>query len=170
MTAYVRTEKVLVGAVLVAWWLLMPAVGYMPAGEAAWTAAGTFWGHVLYPLSHVNVWHLAGNLWFLYCIRGSLHLGVSLVLSFFCSFLPVWGIWGIGETAGFSGVLCASVGIRWGAWCGRCGSLAAYLRFFKTVLPFVAVGIVIPHVNWCIHLYCLLVGMVYGVATESQQT
>ena len=118
--------------------------------------------HLLWPLSHVNIWHLAGNLWVLWYIPGQLRILESYAIAVLCSFLPVWSLWGIGYTAGFSGVLCASVGIKWGVWCASCKGKQPYWTFCKRVLPFIAISVVIPHVNWCIHLYCLLAGLAYG--------
>lgn len=169
--------KVAVTAVLVLWWLLGPTVGFCPAADAAGTVAGMVWGHLLWPLSHANVWHLAGNLWVLWWLKGRLHLRAAYVMAVVCSFLPVVpGVWDIagGEaaaTCGFSGVICAVIGVKWGAWCGGCHGMTAYGTFCRRVLPFVAVGALIPHVNWSIHLYCLVAGFVYGrVAVIRQHT
>ena len=159
--------KVAVTAVLVVWWLTMPQVGY--------GSGGTIWEHLLWPLSHANVWHLAGNLWVLWWLKGRLHLRAAYVMAVICSFLPVVpGVWDIagGEaaaTCGFSGVICAVIGVKWGAWCGGCHGMTAYGTFCKRVLPFVAVGALIPHVNWSIHLYCLVAGFLYGRAAAPPQ-
>lgn len=161
--------KVAVTVVLVAWWIWMPAIGYMPVGEPTGTVAETIREHLLWPLSHANIWHLAGNLWVLWWLKDRLYPLESYVMAVVCSFLPVmpglWDIFSAGEplsTVGFSGVLCASIGIRWGEWCKGCGTTASYWTFVKRVLPFVAVGVLIPHVNWSIHLFCLIAGLAYG--------
>ena len=173
IATYTKVSKVLVTVVLLTWWLFMPTVGYASRG----TADHCFLGHLLWPLSHANVWHLAGNLYFLWVVlkEGRLYMRESYVIAVLCSFLPVvpglWDLFSSGEpltTVGFSGVLCAMIGIRWGMWIGSCNSVAAYGTFARRVLSFVAVGFVIPHVNWSIHLYCLMAGVVYGmVATKS---
>ncbi len=164
IATYVTLCKVLVTVVTVAWWAWLPEVGFRPGG--------TIWEHLLWPLSHANVWHLAGNLWVLWWLKGRLHLREAYVMAVVCSFLPVVpGVWDIagGEaaaTCGFSGVLCAVIGVKWGAWCGGCHEgchgMTAYGTFCRRVLPFVAAGALIPHVNWSIHLYCLLAGLLYG--------
>lgn len=165
--------KVLMTLVLVVWWLIGPTVGYYPVGEPTGTGAGTFWEHLLWPLSHANVWHLAGNAWVLWWLKGKrLFLGEAYVMAVACSFLPVLpGAWemmpdadatGVVATCGFSGVLCAMIGVKWGAWMKGCAGCAAYWTFAKRVLPFVAIGAVIPHVNWSIHFYCVMAGLVYG--------
>lgn len=163
-------SKVMMTVLLVVWWLYGPRVGYYPVGETDGHTIGTIWEHVLWPLSHANVWHLAGNLWVLRWLKGErLYIRECYVMAVLCSFLPVlpglWDIFSAGEplsTVGFSGVLCASIGIRWGIWAKSCNTVAAYRTFCKRVLPFVAVGFLIPHVNWSIHLYCLLMGVMYG--------
>ncbi len=181
-TITAQWTKVVVTALLVSWYVWMPAIGYNPAADATDTVAGSIWGYLLWPLSHVNVWHLAGNLWVLWLLKGRLHLFWSYMMAVMCSFLPcvpgVWDLLSAGEpldTVGFSGVLCAIIGIRWGVWCetslqidGHCKE--AYWTFVKKVLPFIVIGIFIPHVNWSIHLYCLLAGLGYGVAVTRKHT
>ena len=184
IATYTTVEKVLVTVLLVLWYVGMPEMGYKPVGEPTGGVAGTIWEHLLWPLSHANVWHLAGNEWVLWWMKGRLYMRESYVMAVLCSFLPVvpgvWEIFSAGEplsTVGFSGVLCASIGVRWGEWIGitrrktgGSGGYVAYWTFAKKVLPFVAVGILIPHVNWSIHLYCLLTGLAYGVAVIRQHT
>ncbi len=166
MMTYTAFTKATVTLVLVLWWWRMPETGYPPAG-------GTIWEHLLWPLSHANVWHLAGNLYCLWAgLKGRLCLRKCYLLAVLCSFLPVVpGLWelmpdadasGGMATCGFSGVLCAMVGVKWGVWFKGCHGMTAYGTFCKRVLPFVAVGFLIPHVNWSIHLYCLLAGLMYG--------
>ena len=176
IATYSTVSKALVSFLLVVWWLYGPTVGYASGG----TAGHCFLGHFLWPLSHANVWHLAGNLYFLWVVlkEGRLYMRESYVMAVLCSFLPVVpGLWdilpaddsaGVVATCGFSGVLCAMIGVRWGRWMKGCHGMTAYGTFARRVLPFVAVGFVIPHVNWSIHLYCLMAGVVYGVvATKS---
>lgn len=164
--------KAVVTVWLVAWWVTLPAIGYYPVGETDGHTIGMIWEHLLWPMSHANVWHLAGNLWVLWWLKGRLYMWESYVMAVLCSFLPVVpGLWemlpagepaGTVATCGFSGVLCAIIGVKWGAWIKSRYSITAYWTFARRVLPFVAVGFLIPHVNWCIHLYCLVAGVVYG--------
>lgn len=176
IATFTTVEKVLVTVLLVLWYVGMPEIGYSPVGQTDGHSGGTIWEHLLWPLSHANVWHLAGNLWFLWYMKGRLYMRESYVMAVLCSFLPVvpgvWETFSAGEplsTVGFSGVLCASIGVRWGEWIGMTlrktaghGGYKAYWTFGKKVLPFVAVGMLIPHVNWSIHLFCLLMGLAYG--------
>lgn len=154
MTSRERIEKAVVTIILVVWWLWLPVTGY-DAGMADTLAA-----HVFYPLSHASIWHLTGNLFVLWVLPGSLWLWQSLVVSFLCSWLPVFGFWDIGMTVGFSGVLFAIIGIQWGVHCKIYGT--PFSRFLKKVMPFVLIGALFPHVNWCIHLYCVFAGFAYG--------
>ena len=181
---YGTVSKVLVTVLLVVWYVGMPETGYSPVGQTDGHSGGTIWEHLLWPLCHANVWHLAGNVWVLWCMKGRLYLRECYVMAVLCSLLPVvpgvWDIFSQAEpvsTVGFSGVLCASVGVRWGEWMAKAlrktagnGGNQAYWTFAKKVLPFVAVGILIPQVNWSIHLYCLLTGLAYGIAVIRQHT
>lgn len=170
-------EKIAVTVVLTLWWLLCPVVGYGPAADATGTVATTLAEHCLYVVSHGNVWHLLGNLFVLWLIPGRLWLWQSVVIAFLCSWLPVipgvWDIIPLGEpadtvkTVGFSGALFGIIGVQWGRWCRKehevgCRDRAAYWTFSKKVMPFVAIGTLIPHVNWSIHLYCVIAGVAYG--------
>lgn len=153
--------KIFVTFVTVAWLLLMPKVGY-GGGDAAVCRTG---GHILYMISHAGVWHLAGNLFVLWMIRGRLYMIPSVVIAFACSFLPAWSLWGdMGVTMGMSGVLFAIVGIKWGVFCS-CNT-TAYRTFVRKVLPFAIVGVLIPHVNWCLHTYCLMAGVAAGYVLQ----
>ena len=173
---YGTVSKAMVTLVLVVWWLMGPEVGFVSGETADSTFCGTIWEHALWPLSHANIWHLAGNLWVLWWLKGErLYLREAYVMAVLCSFLPVVpGVWDFsaGEplrTVGFSGVLCAMIGVKWGAWCGGCCGTAAYVTFARRVLPFVAVGALIPHVNWSIHFYCVMAGLVYGMVAVIRQ-
>ena len=166
-TTYTTVSKVLVTVLLVIWWWLVPTVGFGGRHDVA--TCGTIWEHLLWPMGHANVWHLAGNLWVLWWLKGRLHLRVAYLMAVVCSMVPgvpgVWELFSLAEpagTVGFSGVLCAVIGMRWGEWVKGCCDTAAYVTFGKRVLPFVAVGFLVPHVNWSIHLYCLLAGLAYG--------
>ena len=111
-------------------------------------------GHLLYPLSHANVWHLLANLVCLFMIPCRLHLATCFVLAVACSFLPCFVS---EETMGFSGVLFAVIGLSWGK-----------VRRFKDMLWrnkwILVVPMFIPHVNALIHLYCLVAGYFVGAA------
>ena len=155
---------------MVGWFLFMPVVGY--GGSDGVATYGEVMQHLLYMVSHANVWHLAGNLFVLWIWRGRLHVVPSLLTAFVCSWFPslpgVWEVFSAGEplstvTVGFSGVLFAMAGIRWGEYCRLTPfRRSAIEAFCMKALPFALLGMVIPHVNWCIHLYCIVAGFGYG--------
>lgn len=156
----VTTEKAILTVGMLLWWLLMPMTGYT-ADDCS------LWPHVAYMWSHASVWHLAGNLFVLWIMRSPLRLLPSAVIAIAVSYLPAWSIWGdVGMTLGFSGVLFAMWGIKWGVYCsrryGRRFSACALDEFAMKAVPFAMLGIVVPHLNWCIHLYALITGYVYG--------
>lgn len=149
--------KSLLTFVMVLWYLLMPVTGY--ANGSIHPASA----HFLYLWSHANIWHLAGNVFVLCIMRGKLHLLPSLLIATICSFIPAFGLWPVGMTVGFSGVLFAIAGIKWGIYCRRAAFRhLAYADFCFKALPFALLGCIIPHVNWCIHLYCILAGFAFG--------
>ena len=156
-------EKCAVTLVLVACWLFLPSVGYTNGDTENIKV------HLLYVVSHANVWHLAANLLCLWLIRRKLYLYSSLVIAFLASLIPAFSIYGdMGVTLGFSGVLFAIVGIKWGVYCRICRQTHiaqwknALSQFVIRIVPFALLGIIIPHVNWCLHTYCLLAGFAYG--------
>lgn len=190
-------QKVVVTVVLVLWWAFMPVVGCYPMGiegscdQVATHSTGWQWmvaSHVLYMVSHANFWHLAGNLFVLWMIPNRLYLLEAVIIAFVTSWWPgVGSIWDVisGEpiaaTVGFSGVLFAIFGIKWGVYCvgqhkGRISRRGRVLdeqrtaisakrlkMFCVRVLPFAVIGFLVPHLNWTIHLYCLTAGLVTGM-------
>ena len=156
-------EKTLVTLLLVAWYLLRPQVGYTSDMDSP--------AHVTYLLCHANVWHLAGNVFVLWMMKGRLHLTASIIIAIITSFIPTIGsVWDgfvfDGQTMGFSGVLFAIAGIQWGKhiWLltGKDKQRQATRAFVTKALPWAFVGVLIPHINWCIHLYCMMAGFIYG--------
>lgn len=154
-------EKFALTFVILTYWLFAPQVGY-DNGDTDNIPA-----HVYYMLSHANIWHLAANLFVLWFMRGKLYILPSLMIAFLASFIPACTLWGeVGVTMGFSGVLFAIYGIKWGVYCkskyGLLPSACAFDEFLLKAVPFALIGILIPHLNWCIHLYSLLAGYFYG--------
>lgn len=108
--------------------------------------------HFIYPFLHANIWHLAANVACIFMITSPLRLYVTIPIAILCSFLPCF----ISEpTVGFSGVLFAIVGISWGV-----------LHRFKDMVwknkLILIIPVFLPHVNFMIHIYCLLAGYLYG--------
>lgn len=156
-------EKTVLTVVLVACYILMPVTGYTNS-----LSVSEIPNHFTYMFCHANVWHLAGNLFVLWILKRRLYLLPAVVIGFVCSFLPSDGLWPLGITVGFSGVLFAIVGIKWGVYCrsfsyaGWLFEKGSYEEFCMKALPFALIGFIIPHVNWCLHLYCLLAGFLFG--------
>lgn len=145
----------------------MPETGYSNDDESILP-------HVLYMFSHANVWHMLGNLFILWILRRPLFMPAAFLIGFFASYLPVLpGLWDLTNqdsmvTMGMSGMLFAIIGIKWGNYyrlaqsLGEAAEKKAFKDFCVKVLPFVIGGALLPHVNWSIHLYCLLAGTLYG--------
>ena len=115
--------------------------------------------HLLYSISHANIWHLAANILCLWMLKCRTHIITTFVCAVLCSFLPcpLLPIYGDSDalTMGFSGVLFSMVGISW----GKIHRLRDMLvkNIWYLILP-----AFLPHVNFLIHIYCLLAGYFYG--------
>lgn len=144
---------------------------------------GVVW-HFVAMFLHGNVWHLLGNVLVLWLLRRPLYLWQGVVIGYLCSWLPaVPGVWdifggwccngiaayGTMVTVGFSGVLFGMVGVKWGVWArrkiGRDG-IATYWTMVRRMGPFLTLGALLPGVNWCLHVYCFVVGVVWGMRNE----
>lgn len=166
-------EKLSVTFFLVCFYLFMPKVGYLHAfGDAR--------GHLLYMFSHANLWHLSGNIFVLWLMKPKLYLLWGMAIALGCSFLPCTGtLWDLiggtddgAVTMGFSGVLFAIGGVKWGRYwrheSGRWpsdplfGKRCPVRDFMTKVFPLSLLGVLIPHVNWCLHAWCMLVGFVFA--------
>lgn len=135
--------KVIVSIVLVVSWVAMPQFTFPGDGIS---------GHLLYPISHANIFHLLANVLCLWMIPCGLHLSSAYLVAVTCSFLPCY----LGEpTMGFSGVLFAIVGMSWGR-----------VRRFREMLwrnkYWLIIPMFIPHINALLHIWCLLAGWVVG--------
>ena len=154
-------EKSVITLILVVWWLFMPQIGYTPEDT------DNIKPHLFYLLSHANFMHLFGNLFVLWIMKRELYVIPSIIIAVLVSLIPAWSLWGdLGMTMGFSGVLFAIYGIKWGVYAtdryGMHYSASARDKFLIKAVPFALIGAVIPHLNWCIHLYALLAGYIYG--------
>ena len=121
--------------------------------------------NLLYPLSHANIWHLLANILCLFMLRCPLHIFATYIIAVIASFIPSpllldiifppLGEGGEGVTMGFSGVLFAIVGISW-------GKVHRFRDMLTKNIWFLIIPAFIPHINFLIHLYCLLLGYLYG--------
>ena len=123
------------------------------------TFHGPLLNHFLYPFSHANIWHLSANILCLWMLRLPTHIIATYICAALCSFLPcpllpLYG--GSAEaTMGFSGVLFAMVGVSWGKL-HRFRDMVWRNKWYLIIPAF------LPHVNFLIHIYCMLAGYLYG--------
>jgi membrane associated rhomboid family serine protease len=149
-----NTQKIILSEILIVAFLFYPKVAYniSPLSFGEGTGVGC---HFLSIFSHANIFHLLGNLLCIWLIKCKFRLLPALAVSFVCSFLPQWSLWGSADAAcGFSGVLFAVVGMAW----GEVHRFKDMVR--KCVIPLVICGL-FPNVNIFIHLYCLLLGYAF---------
>jgi membrane associated rhomboid family serine protease len=121
--------------------------------------------HFLYPFSHANIWHLAANVLCLWMLRCPMHLVATYLVAVLCSFLPSFCLYDsiarggfaalLEPTYGFSGVLFAMVGVSWGR-IHRFRDMILRNKWYLFTPAF------LPHINFLIHIYCLLFGYLYG--------
>lgn len=121
--------------------------------------------HLLYPFSHANIWHITANLVCLWMVSCRFHIFVAYAIAVLCSFIPSislfdcithWQIEPTQEpTMGFSGILFATVGISWGK-----------VHNFRDMIWrnkwYLIIPAFLPHINFLIHTYCMLLGYLYG--------
>ena len=138
-------QRIIITILLTTSYFLLPKYGFTSYDSG-------LTGHLLYPISHANIFHLAGNILCLWMLRCPAHIVASYLIAVLCGFMPCF----ITEpTMGFSGVLFAMAGISWGRtrlfglMCRRC-------------LPYILICVFMPHVNALIHIYCLMLGYLYG--------
>lgn len=152
-------SRFVVSLVLVGSYFLLPKYGFT-------SSLSPLSSHLLYPLSHANIWHLLANVLCLCLLRCPLHIFATYTIAVLCSFLPcplfmdmLLSHTPLGEpegvTMGFSGVLFAIVGVAWGK-VGRFREMLTKNFWFLFIPAF------IPHINFLIHLYCLLAGYALG--------
>ena len=142
---------------LIMCFLLVGSYFFLP--KYGFTFHGPVINHFFYPFSHANIWHLSANILCLWMLRCQPHIIATFVCAALCSFLPcpLLPLYGESDalTMGFSGVLFAMVGISWGR-----------IHRFKDMINrnkwFLILPAFLPHVNFLIHIYCLLAGYLYG--------
>ena len=191
---WLLAEKCAVTLWLVLWWLAGFKMGY--GGNNADEVHDAV-GHLVYMWCHAGFWHLAGNLFVLWLMSRPLYLAEGVAIAFACSMLPelpgVWELWPGSEatvTMGFSGVLFGMFGVKWGVYCAsaktptrctgerttedtrrRSGGHGERLKeFCRRALPWALAGALLPHINWSLHLYCLLAGLAVGYMKASAKT
>lgn len=158
-----RFVKIIMCLVLVGSYFFLPKYGFTSFSPADFPAG--LLPHMLYPLSHANIWHLLANMLCLFMLRCKMHLLATYLIAVLCSFMPSFSIYdcvmqggfdALSEpTYGFSGILFAMVGVSWGK-IHRLRDMVNRNKWFLIIPAF------LPHVNFLIHIYCLFVGYLYG--------
>ena len=153
-----RYVKLIVCLVLVVSYFSLPKYGF--------TFNGPLVNHFLYPFSHANIWHLAANTLCLCMLRCKTHIIATYICAVLCSFLPcpqlpLWWNDGTEPTMGYSGVLFVMVGISWGK-IHRFRDMIYRNKWFLILPAF------LPHVNFLIHIYCLIAGYLYGTLCDKK--
>lgn len=138
-------QRIIITILLILSYFLFPEYGFTDYSS-------DFKAHLLYPLSHANIFHLAGNVLCLWMLRCPLHIFACWLIAVMCSFVPCFAS---EPTMGFSGVLFAMAGISW-------GRIHRFRQMCRKCLPYILVCLFIPHVNALIHVYCLMIGYLFG--------
>lgn len=176
-----KSIKLIITFILVLSYFFLPKYGFtsfgavVPEAAVPEASAAGFLPHLLYPLSHANIWHLAANVLCLWMLRCPLHLLATCIIAVLCSFLPSYSLYDTvcayfsctsaafsplsSPTMGFSGVLFAIVGISWGR-VHRFRDMLWRNKWYLVIPAF------LPHVNFLIHIYCLLAGYLYGYCAQ----
>lgn len=164
MNRYV-VYKLVISLLLVGSYFILPKYGFTFNNGCAQGGFDALAPHLFYPLSHANIWHLLANCLCLFLLRCPLYIFITYSIAVVCSFLPSFSIYdivtvpfvstGTEPTYGFSGVLFAMVGISWGK-IHRFKDMMVRNKWILIIPAF------IPHINFLIHIYCLLLGYLYG--------
>ena len=153
-------EKMGIGAILILSFFFLPKFAFEPTSfldfkNTSLPTGKGLWERLLFPISHANIFHLAANTLCVWLMKIRLRLPLTVAISFVCSLLPQWSLWGAEPILGFSGVIFAAVGIVY-------GKLGQFKRMAKTcLLPVIICGL-FPHVALTFHIYTLLIGYAIG--------
>lgn len=137
-------QRFIITIVLIVCFACLPTIGFGQASDMT--------SHFMYPFCHANVFHLLANILCLWMLSCPLYIFVCYAIAVLCSFFPCF----VSEdTMGCSGILFAIAGISW-------GRIHRFKGMCRKCLPFVLITFILPHVNALIHVYCLLLGYLYG--------
>lgn len=162
--------KLVISFLLVGSYFFLPKYGFTAFDGSV--SADSVIGNFLYPLSHANIWHLSANILCLWMLCCPMHLLATYLIAVLCSFLPSFSLYDIlysyfsctpvafsplsEPTYGFSGILFAMVGISW-------GKIHRFREMLRRNKWYLIIPAFLPHVNFLIHIYCLLAGYLYGM-------
>lgn len=113
-----------------------------------------WYAHFTYQFLHVSIWHLAINLWSVWCITSTYRLRIwHFATAYFISASYVF--YGHIPTIGISGICFALMGIIW--------YQVLHIRLYHTwIISFILIGFLFPSTNACLHLYCYAIGFIIG--------
>lgn len=134
--------------ILAASFLFLPKYGY--------DSQSGVMEHILYPISHANIFHLLVNILCLWMVRCPVSIHITYPIAVIASFFPSFCLFGGSLTMGFSGILFAMVGITW-------GRINSFKRMVGKNIWYLIIPFFIPNINAFIHVYCLLFGFAYGL-------
>jgi membrane associated rhomboid family serine protease len=138
-------QKILFSLMLCLWYITGWRIGVTPSSNIV--------THILYIPSHVNIFHLLCNLFWLWSFKNKVEYLPALCIAFVASFLPNLVT---APTYGCSGFLFAACGIMW-------GKAKRFKDMCKYCLPAIVLTALFPNINFLIHLYCLMIGFLYAI-------
>ncbi len=138
------SKKVLLTAITLICPIVYNSIGYTVESDVI--------THLLYSFLHVNTCHLLCNLIALWTVRNRMNILSAYCIAVIASYCPMHVTC---PTLGMSSLLFAMFGIMW----GKRGPIQSAL---KTGVPTILLTMILPQVNGLLHLYCYLLGIVYG--------
>lgn len=154
------------------------------------TTAG-FASHLLFHFTHCNIFHLLCNLCCLWSIKGNLHLIPAYLIATAASFIPApcllpaasaallhhlvpaaspAGL--LPPTQGFSAILLAIIGYKWGKWFAKPHTPQQRTSAIKRIALYILLPTIIcafiPNVNASLHFYSFTLAFILaGVPTPT---
>lgn len=115
-----------------------------------------WWRRVVYVFCHANVVHLGMNVWAILYLVFLFRVDIWMLLLAVLSAMVVPDILiGNVPTVGLSGVVFFILG-------GIVNIVSNKYKYLLSNFVFIAMGLVLPHIAWGIHLWCFLCGLIYA--------
>ena len=144
-----------ISAIFVVSFLTVPRVGFLPLG----TVGFDILNNIMFPLCHANVFHLVCNLLCVWLTRPSYHILSGILISFFASLLPEMTT---DPIMGMSGILFAVIGVKY-------GKMGLLTLLAKRTWAFFVITALLPNVACIYHLYCIIIGYLWGAAIKKRK-
>ncbi len=115
------------------------------------------WCHrIVYMFCHANMLHLGMNLWALLYLVFLFGADIWMFLAALLAAATVPSVLIGGEpVVGLSGVVFFLLG-------GIADIVRSKRKYLLSNLGFIAMGLVLPHIAWGVHLWCFVCGLVYA--------